>query len=230
MPRWSPVRILVLGALLFVVLQQIGVFDDPVSIVIRVVALTVAITVHEANHALAAVKLGDPTPQKMGRLSLNPLRHLDPVGTMLLFIASFGWGKPVMFNPQNLRGNQALGSALVSAAGPVANLVTAFLVAGLLDLTPQIGLWWVVLLRVIVAVNIALAVFNLLPIPPLDGFGVLTGVVPRPIAQALAPLYNYGPLILLGLVFLPQMGGPNVLGQVMFPVIDSLTDFALHLR
>lgn len=227
MPRLSPLQVVFLGLFLLLLLFQMGFFHDPLETAIWALAVVVAITVHEANHAYVAVKLGDETPRRMGRVTLNPLRHLDPLGTLMLIVARFGWGKPVVFNPRNLRVNPAIGSALVSAAGPAANLITAVLVASLLTFTAELGLLWVSTLQAIVLVNIILAVFNLLPIPPLDGFGVVAGLAPRPVAVALAPLQSYGPLILLALIFLPQFGGPNILGQVMHPLIRGLANLVL---
>jgi Zn-dependent protease len=227
MSRISPLQALFLAGLLLVVLYQMGFFRDPLETVTWALAVVVGITVHEANHAWVAVRLGDPTPRLMGRVSLNPLRHLDPLGTLMLIVARFGWGKPVLFNPNNLRINPALGSALVSAAGPAANIITAFIIASLLSFTYALGPVWIGVLEAIVLVNIILAVFNLLPIPPLDGFGVVSGLAPRPIAVALAPLHNYGPFILLALIILPQMGGPNLLGQVMTPLIRTLATLVL---
>lgn len=223
----TPVQMLFMGGLLLVVLFQLGFFSNPLELLIWAIAVVVAITVHEANHALVAVQLGDPTPRLMGRVSLNPLRHLDPIGTLMLVVARFGWGKPVLFNPNNLRINPAIGSAMVSAAGPVANILTAYVTARVLNATFGVSPEWSALLQSIVLVNVILAVFNLLPIPPLDGFGVVAGLAPKTFAPALAPLHTYGPLILLALVFLPALGGPNVLGLVMNPLIRSLLQLVL---
>lgn len=222
MSRVTPIQILFLTALLLFVLTQRGFFDHPLGLIVSVVAIVFAITVHEANHAFVAVKLGDPTPREMGRVTLNPLRHLDPIGTLLLFVAGFGWGKPVLFNPSRLRIDPAIGSALVSAAGPAANMIAAILVAVLLPYVEDAEPLWTVVLRTIVQFNIILAVFNLLPIPPLDGFGVVRGLAPKSLAIALAPVERFGPLILIALIALPAFGGPNLLGQVMLPVIRSL--------
>ncbi|MFN0072079.1 MAG: site-2 protease family protein [Chloroflexota bacterium] len=229
MNRYSPRDILVLAgvALLFLWYTGLGrqAFSNPVSLLAVLAALVIAITVHEANHAWVATLLGDPTPRMMGRVSLNPLRHLDPVGTMMIFVAHFGWGKPVMFNPWNLKINPHIGSAMVAFAGPVANIAAA--IVFLLPLRfqtsvdPQLGEF----LRQIVSLNIGLAAFNLIPIPPLDGFSVVTGVLPRPIAEIFEPLRQYGFIILLGLLFIPLVGGPDILGAMLRPIIGAISAF-----
>ncbi|HUE75522.1 MAG TPA: site-2 protease family protein [Chloroflexota bacterium] len=171
------------------------------------VALIIALTVHEAAHAFASYKLGDNTARSLGRLSLNPLVHLDPLGTVMIIFMSvigfgIGWAKPVPVNPYKLRVGPRTGMAIVAAAGPASNILLAAIfstiwrqgIAG--DLEP--------LLLTVVVVNVTLAVFNMIPIPPLDGFKVLMGLVPSRIAYTMAPLEQYGPVLLLLLVF---MGG-----------------------
>ena len=225
MHRYSPRDILVLLviAALFVWQFAPGLFGDPRRLLVFVGAIVLAITVHEFSHAFVAHALGDHTPKSMGRLTLNPLSHLDPIGTVLLFIAQFGWGKPVLFNPANLRVNPAIGSAAVSFAGPCSNILLAILLTLLARYTLQPGPLEQEILRVSIAINIGLAAFNLLPIPPLDGFGVLEGILPRPLGRALEPLRTYGPFILLALVFLPSLGGPNVIGVLMAPIMRAIT-------
>src|SRR6266571_2723777 len=142
MPRLSPQQIVffIFLAVAFLWMQDRRLFSNPAlaeaqltGLLISAGAIILAITVHEANHAFVAVSLGDNTPRLMGRLSLNPLRHLDPIGTLLLFVAHFGWGKPVLFNPRNLRINPLLGSAAVSFAGPLANVLFAMVLVYVLN-------------------------------------------------------------------------------------------------
>lgn len=189
------------------------------------IALLVAIDVHEFCHAWMADQLGDPTPRYQGRLTLNPLAHLDPLGTLMLILVRFGWGKPVPVNPYNLRNGPRRGMAMVSFAGALANLVTAAFLAlpirlGLVMPTmsggfiPSLGM----VITTTLLVNVILAIFNLLPIPPLDGFGLLVGLLPHRWSYTLARYEPYGPLFLMLLV---SMGffGINILGLVMDPLI-----------
>ena len=171
--------------------------NEPELLMIVIVAFVVAITIHEASHALAATWLGDDLPRHQGRLTLNPMRHLDPLGTIMIAIASFGWGRPVLVNPYRLRFGVNRGMALVALAGPVSNLALAvaltpvtrqLLASSPYDLTTDA-------LIVIVQLNILIAAFNLLPIPPLDGFSVLVGLVPQPLADQLNELRRYGPFL-----------------------------------
>ena len=203
-----------------------------------VTALLVGITVHEFSHALAATRLGDPTPRYRGRLSLNPLAHLDPVGTMLLFIAGFGWGKPVEVNPRLMRGDPKTNMALTAAAGPLSNLVVAAL-AGLaikLDVVPwrspfnvpnltywsaddYLGLY----LSSIVLFGIILAVFNLTPLWPLDGFSVAVGILPRDLSRELERLRLWGPgLLLLFLFGIPIFTGWNPFFDLLRPAVNGV--------
>jgi Zn-dependent protease len=198
------------------------------------VALVIAVTVHEASHAWIAWRLGDPTPRLAGRITLNPLQHLDPLGTiMMIYMAisgfGFGWGKPVSINSYNLRYGPLLGQAVVALGGPAANLVTAAIIAVPLRLliASQPSMIILTFLAIIVLVNISLAVFNLLPIPPLDGFSVLIGLlyrIPSMTANRLAwsltnpQIQMYGPFILIAIVLL----GPWLLGSIMGPPIRLL--------
>ena len=206
-----------------------------------VTALLVGITFHEFCHALVAYSLGDPTARRLGRLTLNPVAHLDPFGTLLLFIGGFGWGKPVPVDGRRLRNGQHTGMAVVSAAGPLSNLA----VAGLMSLPIKAGLvpWhspflvpasvssWKVddyvglFLGALVIFNVVLAVFNFIPLAPLDGFKVAVGVLPRDLAVRVARLEAYGPGILLVLLLLPFLtsGSVSLLHEVMSPAVNGLT-------
>ncbi|MDE2990720.1 MAG: site-2 protease family protein [Chloroflexota bacterium] len=185
--------------------------SDPEFLIMVIVAFVVAITIHEAAHALAATWLGDDIPRLQGRLTLNPMRHLDPLGTLMIAIAPFGWGRPVLVNPYRLRFGLNRGMALVALAGPASNValalaltpVTRQLLGSLTDLigsTPDVLAARALL--VAIELNIVLAVFNLLPIPPLDGFSVLVGVVPQPLADRLNEMRRYGPYLLIGIFLL----------------------------
>ncbi|MDA8219242.1 MAG: site-2 protease family protein [Dehalococcoidales bacterium] len=183
-------------------------FGNLDALIYIIPAILIAITIHEFSHAFVANWLGDPTAKLLGRVSPNPLRHLDPMGTIMIVftaIAGFGigWGKPVPVNPYRLRMGGKTGMAVVSAAGPVSNILTAFL----LVLPARLGwisygydpLGQVVLYTV--AISMGLAVFNLLPLPPLDGFKVALGLLPMAAARGFARLEEYGPAVLLLILF-----------------------------
>ncbi len=190
-------------------------------------ALVVGFTLHEYAHAWVAVRLGDPTPKWQGRLTLNPLKHLDPIGTLLVFVAFVGWAKPVVWNPGYLRVSRRLGTILVAAAGPFANLLLALVGAILLRaLVPLLhptslgiisGLLDV--LVTFVVFNVLLFVFNLVPLPPLDGFAVLSNLAPSSWYPVIQTLNQYGTLILIVLLFLP--GSP--LGALVFGLVRGIS-------
>ncbi|MBI4999855.1 site-2 protease family protein [Candidatus Gottesmanbacteria bacterium] len=204
-------------------------FNNPFSFLIWTVALLVAITIHEFSHAFMADRLGDPTARLMGRLTLNPLAHLDPLGTLFLLIARFGWGKPVPFDPFNLR-NPRRDSALISLAGPGSNLILATILSLILRAIPYFPLPEIVFLLVqaffipIIILNVGLAIFNLLPVHPLDGFKIVTGFLPKKLAYQWQELEGYGLFFLL-LLLLPLSGGPlllNILGPIVSIILTIL--------
>lgn len=220
--------------------------DDPAGFlrltVLVALSLVVAITVHEFSHAVVAVGLGDNTARRLGRLSLNPLRHLDPSGTMMMLLAGFGWGKPVPVDPGRLAHGHT-GTALVAGAGPLSNLILAFLLAipiklGLLDSTrPTLDRVAHVMtggfregvsdiLGLVIFFNLLLAVFNLIPLSPLDGSRVMAGLIPSDRASEYARLQQFGPAILVGLIMFDFVLGIGVLWGIMGPVVRGLTSVA----
>lgn len=191
----------------------------PSDLIARLIVLVVAFTVHEFAHAFTADRLGDPTPRSQGRLTLNPLAHLDPMGSLLLLVAGFGWAKPVMINPYLLERRLPAAPMLVAAAGPASNFLLAILAA------IPFRFNWVVLdlrsgnllptpfqlLDTFIYINLLLMLFNLLPIFPLDGEKVLSYFLPPGGRTLLERLRPYGSLILLGVIFLLPRFGVNVL-------------------
>lgn len=200
-----------------------SLFTNPLLFFSWLIALVVAITVHEFSHALVADKLGDPTPRLQGRLTLNPLAHLDPVGTMMLLLVRFGWGKPVQFDPFNLR-NPKKDAALISIAGPISNLITAAVLSLIirLTITPPFLL---ALILPIIFLNVVLAIFNLIPINPLDGFKIVGGLLPDDQAREWQTLERYGFLFLL-LLILP-FNGHSLIGTIIEPIVSFIIKILL---
>jgi Zn-dependent protease len=167
--------------------------------------LLVALPVHEFAHAFMAVSLGDPTPRLQGRYTLNPLRHLDPIGALLLLLAGFGWARPVQWNPRNITVDLRRGVIQVAIAGPVSNLLLALLSLWLVHWAGSTQ-WLVFFLEAFAQINVSLFVFNLLPIPPLDGSHVLFALLPRKQLRLQLFLQQYGMLLLFVVIFLmPQL-------------------------
>jgi Zn-dependent protease len=195
------------------------------TLVARAVVLLVAFTIHELAHAITADRMGDPTPRGMGRITLNPLKHLDPFGTIVLLISGFGWAKPVMVNPNRLKGNPRTSMAIVAAAGPASNIVMALLFAvpfwlGVVRFMPFSANEMVptldFLMSQFVWLNVVLAIFNLIPIPPLDGYKILMGILPPDISYQLRPLEQYGFMILIAVIFILPMMGIDVLQYLVW--------------
>ena len=197
-----------------------------------VTALLTALTFHEASHAVTARRFGDRTAERLGRISLDPRRHLDPAGTLLFLAAGFGWGKPVPVNPALLRGGrQSMG--LVSLAGPAANFGVAAAVALVIrvfDLTIQanlfrpdvggLGSWLGLLATHLVFYNLLLGFFNLIPLAPLDGSKVAIGFAPADVARALARTERYGPVVLMAIIMADIFLRIGILRTVLFPPIE----------
>lgn len=195
-------------------------------IIIWILAFVVAITIHEASHAWMADRLGDPTARLMGRLSLNPLVHYDPIGTTLLLglsimralgapVIPFGWAKPVEFDPYNLK-NPRRDSAVISFAGPASNLILALIVSLLARFYPLFSLIAVPF----IILNVSLAIFNLIPIHPLDGGKILVGLLPKKYAYTIDTFLSKFGTIFLFLLILPSFGGSSPISQLISPVIN----------
>jgi len=176
--------------------------QDPLGFILIAIPLLYSIIFHELAHGWVAYLMGDPTAKSLGRLSLNPLKHLDPIGTIMLFIFGFGWAKPVPVNFNQLRDRHK-GMILVSAAGIITNMLLAFIalfLSRLLSLSPSS--MPAVLLYYFAQINIILAAFNLIPLPPLDGSKILMGFAPPSVQDFLFRLERYGFFIIIALLYL----------------------------
>ncbi|MBP2625604.1 MAG: peptidase [Firmicutes bacterium] len=192
-------------------------FDE--NMIFRIPALLIALTIHEYAHARVAVWMGDDTPKIMGRLTLNPIAHLDPFGLIMLWLFKFGWAKPVPINPNNFK-DWRKGTILVSLAGPGANIIMAFLVAityGILAKLQLLSGNVDTVLKFTYSYNIIFAVFNLIPLPPLDGSKVLVNLLPGRQANIFEKIEPYAPFILLALVYL------NVINIIITPFYNALS-------
>ena len=210
--------------------------------VLVIFALVSAVTIHEFSHALVSTTLGDTTARHLGRLSLNPTRHLDPGGTIMMFIAGFGWGKPVPVDSRQLsRGHTDM--ALVAAAGPLSNLIFAFLLAipfkvGILVptglslnrmthvMTGGFSDGVADILALVIFFNLLLGVFNLIPLAPLDGSRIVEGLVPLEHTANYARLQRSGPGLLVAIIMLDYALGIGVLWGIIGPVVQALTTIA----
>ena len=214
------------------------------QIAVWLVPLVIAIVFHEVAHGLVARRLGDPTAEERGRLSLNPIRHIDPFGTVILPLilavshvgAIFGWAKPVPVNYARLR-NPRRDMVLVALAGPGMNLLLAIVGTAILAATvmwsggAQSG--WAALLAGnalnFVLINIFLAVFNLLPVPPFDGGHVVQGLLPPPLARNFAKIGRYALLVMVVLLLILPQFGINVVGRAVSPIVDAIARFLLRI-
>lgn len=194
--------------------------NNPVLLLLYLSALLTAITIHEYSHAKAADYLGDPTPGLQGRLSFNPFRHIDMYGLLFLFIFGFGWGKPVQFDPFNLK-NPRRDAAIISVVGPLSNFVLAIALSIIASLSVGLGSF----LLPFIHLNIMLGVFNLLPIHPLDGFKIVGGVLSADQAKQWYSLERYGYIFLLLLII--PIGNQSMVSSIISPVISVIMNILL---
>ena len=183
--------------------------------IVKIPVLLFAITIHEYAHGKAALRLGDPTAQNMGRLSLNPLPHIDPIGAICLFLFHFGWAKPVPVNPRYFK-NIRRDIIIMSLAGPLANIATAFCAGMLIRFFPIPWEVYGSFLLYTLLMNIGLGLFNLLPLPPLDGSHVLENLLSPPAAQKYREFGRHGFFILLGIILLDRFAGTGILSLILF--------------
>lgn len=204
------------------------------KIVIYTVPILFGLTIHEYAHGLMADRLGDSTPRSMGRLTLNPISHLDPLGTLVFFVTqAFGWARPISINPDNLKSPRR-DLMWIALAGPLANFILAIFCAllyhllnSLIDLSLTLGGGWLLIpfqkmLVAGVVVNLSLGVINLIPIPPLDGGRILAGILPERPAGYLEKINSYGAILLLILVL------SDSLSLFLWPLLTGLSGFLLY--
>jgi len=203
-------------------------FLDPQVLLPAVPVMLLALTVHEWAHAFVAWRLGDPTARMLGRLTLNPLAHLDPFGTIALVLVGFGWARPVPVNMANL-AHPRRDMMWIAAAGPISNVLQAVVFGLLFRLAvataPQGG-FFVTMCTFGVFINCAIAVFNLLPLAPLDGSKIIYGLVPALKAESIVKMERYGPAVLMGLIFIGFLTGYSLLWAVIGPPVQFLVTIA----
>ncbi|MBI4973304.1 site-2 protease family protein [Candidatus Roizmanbacteria bacterium] len=204
-------------------------FSNPLGFAFYIFALLVALTIHEASHAWVADRLGDPTARLQGRISLNPLVHIDLYGAMFLLFFGFGWGKPVQFDPFNLK-NPRKDGALISLAGPASNLSLALILSIVLRLFIFFNLsnFFIIgsiLFVPLISMNVILGLFNLIPIHPLDGFAIVSGLLPREKSIEWEGLRRYG-MIFLILLIIP-LGNGSMLDTFLHPLVRFVTNLLI---
>ena len=192
--------------------------SNPIVFLILFPGLLLAITIHEFAHAWAADHLGDPTPRAHDRLSLDPRAHLDPKGTIAILITRFGWGKPVQFDPYNLK-DPVRDTALIALAGPMSNLIMAIILSLIINFNIVPWEWVQFSLIQLLIINVVLAIFNLIPVHPLDGSKILVALLPQETAYNYEmAMERYGTFLLIFLIV--PWGGVSPASQLISPIID----------
>jgi Zn-dependent protease len=206
---------------------------DPATLIARLIVLVITFTIHEFAHAWTATQLGDETPRQYGRLTLNPLAHLDPMGSLLLLVVGFGWAKPVPINPYALNRRTPAGVMWVSLAGPFSNLLMAILGAvpfrmGLVSVVAGLTTTRAILpnpsqiLVQFIFINLLLCLFNLIPLAPLDGEKIIDYFLPPSLAKVFENIRPYGPIILIVVVLVGPMFGLDIIGMIIMPPLRAL--------
>lgn len=204
-------------------------FSNPLSFVFYIASLLIALTVHEFAHAWTADRLGDPTSRLQGRISFNPLVHIDMYGMLFLLFFGFGWGKPVEFDPFNLK-NPRKDGALISLAGPASNFILALALSLLLRLFIlfQLADFYIIgsiIITPLIILNISLGLFNLIPIHPLDGFKIVGGLLPREKSYEWDQLQRYGFIFLLLLII--PIGNGSMLSNILQPAVSYVINLLI---
>jgi Zn-dependent protease len=205
--------------------------DGVAGILLLIPPILFALTVHEFSHALVASRLGDPTARLLGRLTLNPIAHLDPIGSILLLLPPhFGWARPVPVDVRYLK-HPHRDMMWIALAGPASNVVLAAFFGSLLRVavkTPYLsgspaGIALLQMIGISVVLNLTLAAFNMIPIFPLDGSRIVTGLLPPRAAQRFRALEPIGPMLLLGIILIGSMSRISVVGMLISPIVGSLS-------
>ena len=173
-----------------------NIADGLVYVLSLVLTVCLAMSFHEWAHAYSAYKLGDPTAKNLGRLTLDPSKHVDLWGLLLFIVFGIGWAKPVVVNPRNFK-NYRRDDVIVSLSGPFSNLILAFIFTGIFYFVPFCDAWYVELMSMLISMNISFALFNIIPLPPLDGFHVVTSIFVKKRYRVVEFLQQYGQIILL---------------------------------
>ncbi len=200
---------------------------DWLSLLYTLPAVILALTFHEVAHGWVAYRLGDDTAKLSGRLTLNPLAHLDLVGFLMMVFTRFGWAKPVPVNPMNFRGNRKTGMFLVALAGPLTNLCLAYMTALLIRVVQEGWIpynpYFYTFFYLFFTINLILASFNLIPLPPLDGSKILAGLLPYRFSRYIYSMERYSMLILIVLVF------TGILSHIYLPIYQGLSSVIMRL-
>lgn len=230
-------KILYIVLAIFIIMNVSQLLSDTnalLSLLLTLPAVLIAITFHEFAHAFVADKLGDDTARRQGRLNLNPLSHIDPIGMIMLIFAGFGWGKPVEIDPRNFNRNikMPVAEAIVAAAGPIMNFILAIIFGviyvSVMKFAPmfiftQVGGIVIILLRVCISINIGLGIFNLIPLPPLDGSKILAAFLPYNAKNWLEKYYN-----VFYIVFV-VIWVTGIAGNIISPVISAVDKGLIYL-